>query len=118
MLLGVALFTGLGASSALADSCGSGKCGNAPAKSSAMKCAPGKCGAAMKGEGELKKSCGNCNAKTKAECKCNTADGGECTCVGECKCDAESKKSSGKCGAAAGKSSTMKCAPGKCGGNK
>lgn len=109
MLLCAVLFTGLGVTSAMAEG---------------MKCGPGKCGAAMM-KSEKKSQCGNCGekkqheckcedgckcegeCKCKDECKCNVGEGGECKCVGECKCDA---------GSTAGKSSAMKCAPGKCGG--
>ena len=112
LLLGAALFLGLGATSAFA---GEG-----------MKCGPGKCGAAMMQEaakcGDAKKkgafcpdgtkcadkkgNCPKCDAPA-AECKCPP---GNCECpAGDCKC-----VKTPKCGEGAQKGS-MKCGAGKCG---
>jgi len=98
MLLGAALFTGLGAVSLSASGtkCGADKCGSSMGKS--VK----KCGAQMKA---VKK----CGAQMKAVKKCGA---GKCG-IGKC--------GAGKCDAAKydpakyKKKATMKCGAGKCG---
>ena len=66
LLLGAALFTGLGAVSVSASDmkCGAGKCGAAsekPAKK--MKCGAGKCGDAKKAPAKMKCGAGKCGSK-------------------------------------------------------
>jgi len=72
MLLGAALFTGLGAVSLSASDmkCGAGKCGSSTEKP-AKKCGAGKCGAKKKaakkcGAGK----CGNAKKEAKKSMKC------------------------------------------------
>ena len=80
LLVGAALFTGLGATSALADSkCGAGKCGSSK---------PTKCG------GEKKGKCGGEKAS-----KCGGEKAGKCGGEKQGKCGAEKKKEKMKCGA-------------------
>jgi hypothetical protein len=91
LLLGAALFTGLGAVSLSAGDtkCGAGKCGSSMEKP--MKKGDGsKCGDAMKKEGK------KCGANMKKDSK---------------KCGAEMKEMKEK------KKAAAKCGKGKCGGN-
>jgi len=80
LLLGAALFTGLGAVSLSAEGmkcgagkcgskmekpakkCGAGKCGNAK-KAPAKKCGAGKCGNAKKAPAKMKCGAGKCGSK-------------------------------------------------------
>ncbi|MDF1877718.1 hypothetical protein JHD47_07805 [Sulfurimonas sp. SAG-AH-194-L11] len=77
LLLGAALFTGLGAVSLSAEDmkCGAGKCGGSDAKSekAAQKCGAGKCGDSAKkcgdGKKKSKKEATKCGAgKTTGKC--------------------------------------------------
>jgi len=88
LLLGAALFTGLGVTTASAEGskCGAGKCGDAKPAKTASKCGAGKCGDAKA-------------AKTTS--KCGTKDEMK---PGKC--------GTGKCGDAKAKPAS------KCGGNK
>ena len=80
LLVGAALFTGLGATAALADSkCGAGKCG-----SEVKKPSQNKCGAEQKGK------CGDGKAMTPGKCGAEKSS----------KCGGEKKpEEKGKCGA-------------------
>jgi len=75
LLLGAALFTGLGAVSLSASDmkCGAGKCGGAKAEKPAQKCGAGKCGGSDKkcgdGKKQSKKAATKCGAgKTTGKC--------------------------------------------------
>ena len=78
LLLGAALFTGVGVTAAFAEGgkCGAGKCGSS---------APAKCGAEKKGEAN-----GKCGAEKKDEAKRKCGDGKEEKPKGKC--------GAGKCG--------------------
>jgi len=80
LLVGAALFTGLGATSALAegDKCGAGKCGSSK---------PAKCGAEKKGKCGGAEKAAKCGAEKKAE-----------KCGGEKKPETKGKCGAGKCG--------------------
>ena len=71
LLLGAALFTGLGAVSLSAsDKCGAGKCGDSKKEKKAEKCGAGKCGDAKKAPAE-KCGAGKCgDAKKAPAAKC------------------------------------------------
>ena len=71
LLLGAALFTGLGAVSLSAgDKCGAGKCGDSKKEKKAEKCGAGKCGDAKKAHTE-KCGAGKCgDAKKAPAAKC------------------------------------------------
>lgn len=79
LLVGAALFTGLGATSVLAEE---GKCG-----SEVKKPAEGKCGAQQNGK------CGDNKAMTPGKC------GAKKAMPAEGKCDSAKKEPVGKCGA-------------------
>ena len=76
LLLGAALFLGLGSTTLSAQ----------------MKCGAGKCGAAMKAP----KSCNDANCGTDKKCNCEK-NGGTCTCEAHGK--KETPKKAMKCGA-------------------
>lgn len=87
MLLAVALFTGIGATQAVAamgEKCGAG---SVPAKCGSGKCGSGKCGDGSKcGSGE--KAAAKCGGKKKTPAKCG----------GEKKTPSKGKCGAGKCG--------------------
>jgi len=81
LLLGAALFTGIGAVSLSASDmkCGAGKCGGAMEKAE-MKCGSGKCGSSMK-KGSMK--CDKkCDMKMKEEMKKGDKKCGKGKCGG------------------------------------
>ena len=117
LLVGAALFLGLGTTTAFAGEgmkCGPGKCG-AAMKQEAAKCGAGKCGTANKKGAscpdtkkcdDVKAKCAKCDSPM-SECVCPK---GKCDCPeGECRC-----VKTPKCGEGAQKGA-MKCGPGKCG---
>ena len=86
LLVGAALFTGLGATSALADSkCGAGKCG-----SEVQKPVKGKCGAEKSGK------CGDGKAMTPG--KCGSSQPAKCGAEQRAKCGDGKAMRPGKCG--------------------
>jgi len=99
LLLGAALFTGLGTTTLSAEM----KCGGG-----------GKCGAGMM---KASKDCGDKKCGTKEDCKCGTKE--ECKCdnkKGNMKCgDGDMKRGMGKCGGEKAPKKSMKCGTGKCG---
>jgi len=70
MLLGAALFVGLGTTSLSAgDKCGAGKCGSAKMEKPEKKCGAGKCGDAKKAKAS---KCGDAKKEKKKAMKCGT----------------------------------------------
>lgn len=82
LLLGAALFTGLGVTSASAES---------------MKCGAGKCGSSMKKPIEADGKCGAAKKDTKGSGKCG-ADKKATKSSGKCGADKKAAKQTGKCG--------------------
>ena len=90
LLLGAALFTGLGAVSLSASS----KCGADHMEKSGGKCG----GASEKSEKKMKCGAGKCGGAEKSAKKCGGADKSAKKCGGEKKAPAKMKCGAGKCG--------------------